>query len=402
MTDADLPRLRDRPWLLGAVWWLALCASAYEIIPAGVAPVIMSDLAVDATAVSWLISIMFLGSVVMSIPSGIVLDRISLRIALVTAGALLCLGGIGSWYFTHIGAYWPLLGSRAVASVGFVLLWNAALETYGRFANRATATSVFIASSPIGFAMGHVTGPMLATEFGLPVVFLVYPLLIVPAMAVLLVVRDAPGSTGGEGEPSLPSLDDFASLLRNRAMVTVCALGFIAYSLYLFVNSWMPSYLNTELGFSIAESGLLIAVFPLVGAVSRAAGGVTADRLFGGRRRPVVLTAFVVTSLLVALLYVSRTFLVVSAALLGSGFFVQLSLGLFYSYVPDLLPAERVSTGIALLTSISLLGAFSAPIIAASLIEYIGPYITAFGYAFALAALGTVLAWGFAEPADYA
>jgi MFS family permease len=74
------------------------------------------------------------------------------------------------------------------------------------------------------------------------------------------------------------------------------------------------------------------------------------------------------------------------------GFFVQLSLGLFYTYVPDVLPDRFATAGVALLTSVSLGGAFSAPLVAGFLIDRSGAYVTAFSYAVVLAVAGTVLA----------
>lgn len=38
-------------------------------------------------------------------------------------------------------------------------------------------------------------------------------------------------------------------------------MGFVSYSLYLFVYTWHPSYLDTELGFTVVRSGELVAVF---------------------------------------------------------------------------------------------------------------------------------------------
>ncbi|MFB6093102.1 MAG: nitrate/nitrite transporter [Haloquadratum sp.] len=391
------PRLRDRPAVLAAVWTLSFFASAYEIVPASIAPPLQTQLGVDATAVGWLVGVMFAVPIVWSLPVGWLLGRVSLRDALVAAGLILGIAGVAGWHYTRRGAYLPLLATRALGGMGFVLMWNSALETYGRFRNRATATGLFIASSPIGFALGHVTGPVLAEAVGVGVPFLAYSLLLALPIAGLLVTGHRIPRVADDGAET-PSAEMFAALAGNRALATVCVLGFVSYSLYLFVNSWMPSYLNTHLGFSLTRSGLLIALFPLVGALSRTAGGVVADRAFDGRRRPVVLITFVATALLVGALSISRGIAVVTLALLGSGFFVQLSLGLFYSYVPELLPADRVSGGIAVLTTVSMTGAFSAPVVAAWLLERFGSYAVPFGYAVGLAIVGVVVAWAFAEP----
>ena len=91
---------------------------------------------------------------------------------------------------------------------------------------------------------------------------------------------------------SAPTLTDLGNVVTNRRVWIVGVLGFLGYALYLFVNSWAPSYLTDDLQLSLEVSGALVALFPAVGVVSRVTDGVLSDTLFGGRRRPVVLLSF--------------------------------------------------------------------------------------------------------------
>jgi len=302
----------------------------------------------------------------------------------------LVVGGVVGWHFTRQGAYWPVFWSRLVAGIGFVLVWNTGLTVVGQFQNAATATGLFTAGGPIGFAVGHLTGPTIVAEYGAASVFLVYPLLMLPALAGVLLAWDDELAGGGTGE--LPSLGDVLSVSRNNSVLLVCVLGFVAYSLYLFINSWVPTYLTEELSLSLAQSGALTAMFPLLGAISRASGGVVTDRLFGGRTRPVVLASLFVSGVAVAGIALSSTYLVVAAFLFVGGYFVQLSLGLFYSVVPTVVADANVTTAVALLSSVGLFGAFSAPLVAGAVIQATGSYAAAFGYALGLTAVGFALA----------
>lgn len=216
-----------------------------------------------------------------------------------------------------------------------------------------------------------------------------------PATYFLLVGIDEAVASASD---AAPRVGEYRRLLRDRTVVLLCALGFVSYSLYLFINSWMPTYLSAELGVSIARSGILVALFPLMGGVSRISGGLVTDRLLGGRRRPVVVASFVVSVPLLVASYLGTNVFVLTVTLVVLGFFVQLSLGLFYSYVPAVLPDRFATSGVALLTSVSLGGAFSAPIVAGFLIERSGAYLSAFGYAVGLAVLGTVGALFLVDP----
>ncbi|WP_254270273.1 MFS transporter [Halorussus aquaticus] len=181
-------------------------------------------------------------------------------------------------------------------------------------------------------------------------------------------------------------------LLANRAAWTLYALSFLAFSLYLFLNSWLPSYLTDRLGVSLALSGLLTALFPAVGVVSRTSGGVISDRLFGGERRPVVLLAFVAAAPAVTGFVVVTRVGPAIALLLVAGFAVQLTIGLLYTYVAEVVAPTVRSTAISMLTSVGLFGAFAAPIAGGAIIDRAG-YRPAFLLAGVVAVLGVAPAW---------
>ena len=181
-------------------------------------------------------------------------------------------------------------------------------------------------------------------------------------------------------------------------MWLVGGVAFLAYSLFLFVNSWAPSYLTEELALSLAAGGLLTALFPAVGVVSRVSGGLVSDRLLDGRRRPVLLLSFLVATPAVAGFTAIRSVPVLVGALLVAGFAIQLGLGLVFAYVRELVDPEVAATAVAFLTSVGLAGAFLAPIAAGAIIDRAG-YEPAFLVAGALGLVGVVLARFAPEPA---
>jgi sugar phosphate permease len=68
-------------------------------------------------------------------------------------------------------------------------------------------------------------------------------------------------------------------LLRSRAFLMVCLLGFATTMVRETFNTWTPAYLRDALGYSVSQSAGLSAVFPGVGAVSVLLAGWTSDRL---------------------------------------------------------------------------------------------------------------------------
>lgn len=383
---------RDVVGPLAGLFVLAAAAAAYEIAPASLVPLIRESLGVDAASVSLLVSVMLLAGVLGSIPAGVVLDRVSVRPALAVVVAGLVVSGLAGWVAGAVGAYWWLVGSRVLGGLCFVGIWNAGANVVGRIAppdRRGTAVGVFTASGPAGFALGQFGSPLLAARLGWPAAMAGFTTLGAVGGAIFLV------STRGRSlavEAETPDLEAVRVLVRNRSLWVLSGLCSLGYLLYMFVNSWLPSYLVHRFGVTLALAGLLTAVFPAIGVVSRTGGGLISDRLFGGRRRPVTLLGFGLAAPGVALVLGGGQVAVVVAGVLLAGFAVQLVIGLLFSYVTEVVaPTVRV-TALSVLTSVGLSGAFVAPLAGGVVIDRAG-YRPAFLLAVGVALLGLVLAW---------
>jgi len=371
--------------------------AAYEIAPASVTPLIRESLGIDASAAGLLVGIMFGAAVVTSLPVGAMLDRIDSRSAVALAVATLFAVGAWGWLAASRGSFLGVLASRFVGGIAYVVVWNAGIDLVSEAVpagHKATAVGVFTASGPVGFALGQSVGPVVAARAGWPAVFVVFNAVSLVGLAIFW--PTSAGLGGVEGTRP-PTRSEFGTVFRNRGVWLVAGLGFLGYSLYLFVNSWAPSYLTEEVGISLALSGLLVAAFPAVGVIARISGGALSDYLFEGRRRPVVVLSFVVATPFVVSFALSRSLAVLVVALLGAGFAIQLTLGLSFAYVRELVDARVAATAVAFQTSVGLGGAFVAPIAAGALIEA-GGYRPTFLLAGVLALAGVGLAWVAPEP----
>jgi OPA family glycerol-3-phosphate transporter-like MFS transporter len=68
-------------------------------------------------------------------------------------------------------------------------------------------------------------------------------------------------------------------LLRSRAFLMVCLLGFAATMVRETFNTWTPVYLRDFLGYGVSRAAVLSAIFPAVGAISVLLAGWASDRL---------------------------------------------------------------------------------------------------------------------------
>jgi predicted MFS family arabinose efflux permease len=370
---------------------------AYELAPASVTPLIRDSLGVGPSAAGLVVSVMFGTAVVASLPVGVVLDRTDSRHAIAVAVGGLVLAGVWGWQAATSGAFLSLLASRVLGGAAYTVVWNAGIDVVGRAfeaERRATAVGVFTASGPIGFAVGQGTSPIIADVLGWPWVFPVFATSALVGLALFWPTSRGRGRASGTDPPSR---EEFRAVITDRTVWVVGGIAFLAYSVFLFVNSWAPSYLTEELAMSLALGGLLTALFPAVGVLSRISGGLVSDRLLGGRRRPVLLLSFLVATPAVAGFTTLGAVPVLIGALLVGGFAIQLGLGLVFAYVRELVDPAVAATAVAFLTSVGLAGAFVAPIAGGALVGTVG-YGTAFAAAGVLCLLGAGLAWFAPEP----
>ena len=402
MTVAGKPRLGaiggDYAVLVGA-FLLSTFLAATQIMPASVLTLVMDDLGVSPSLGSTLVSLTLLSPAILAIPVGFALDRVDNRLVLLAGTVLMVASNLWSYDAAVRGAYPELMASRLLTGAGIALTWTAGANIVSATftgENAATVTGIYTASAPFGFVVGQSIPPFVATYTDWKANFLVFAA--ASGLAFVVFALTAYRTTGPVETEESADWADFRRVLTNRGVWVVALMSFAGYSLNLFYNSWMPTYLSEELGYGIAASGVMVALFPAMGVLSRTSGGVISDRLLDGRRRPVPMLSFFGSLVLVVALTVARGAVVLAVLLLLSGYFVQLSIGLFYTFVRELVDDHVAGSAIAVLSSASFAGGFLAPVIAGWLIEQTGGYLATFGFAFALSVVGLVLAYRVKEP----
>lgn len=391
-------RLRRDHVLLMVMWLFGFFIAAFQILPAGILRVIMGALAVGPAAAGWFVGASLGAQALTNVPIGIAIDRTNSRF-IVTLGAIgMGLAGVGAWQAGSNGSYPGLIAAIALGGMGIAAIITAGANLIGTvFAGdiEATAVAIFLTAPPAGYAVGQFAGPVITARFGWPVTFLVFGALTTGTVVPFWLISRGVETTA-DTDP--PTLLEFRRLLGNTHLWMVAGMSFVGYSLYLLFNSWMPTYLADTFGLSLARSGLYAALFPATGVVARASGGVISDRVFGRQRRPVAIIAFATVIPVVGLIATIQIPLAIAVLFLPAGFFVQLGIGLFYTYVREVVAGAVTATALAVLGLVSFVGAFTAPAIAGIVLERTASYIPVFGYAGALALVGVALAVFGPEP----
>jgi sugar phosphate permease len=268
--------------------------------------------------------------------------------AIVSIGTMASFGvfayAMGKWFLTGLGDYWggkrnlliatggataftllfassstlPLftlawVGNRLTQSIG----WSALVKVSSKWFNYSrygTIAAILTCSYLIGDAAARQSMGLLLHFgvrwrglflFGASVAGLMF-------IANLLLLRE---SRVDEGHPEAQAnprnvfagedaprnfLTLVLPLLRSRAFLMVCLLGFAATMVRETFNTWTPVYLRDFVGYGVSRAAFFSAIFPGVGAVSVLLAGWASDRL--GRNCRALLLALGLAATAVALL----------------------------------------------------------------------------------------------------
>ncbi|MFB6119226.1 nitrate/nitrite transporter [Halosegnis sp.] len=384
-------RMRRAWFVLAGCFLVSTGFNAYLFGTASIVPFVVEAFGIDKAAAGLAISVVFFGWVTLQIPGGLLMDRYDNR--------RLVWGGAGVFAVAALAGvvaptYPTFLGARFVGGTAAVVLWTANANIVSDAfppARRALGTSLFVTSAPAGVALAQAAGPRLTELVGWRAAVAAYAL--VTAVGLVPFGLALRGPVRNETQLSLAG---FAAALGDRQVLAVAASSFCAYALFVFFNSWMPTYATEEVGVSLGTAGTLAALLPAVGLIARPGGGWLSDRV--GGRRPVIIAAFllVVPALAGAALATSTAGL--AAALLLAGLGSQLGTGVFYVYVEEVSPPESGGTSLAVLMTLSIAGSLAAPVAAGWLIGTIS-WTAAFWLGGVLAAGGIIAVLQAPEPA---
>jgi MFS family permease len=333
-----LNAVNDRRWLILTVLFVARTAIAYqfESVAAG------SFSLTEGTGLSFaqlglLIGCHMLPGIALALPGGLLAQRFGSKPIVLVGLGLMTLGGL-----TMMTRAVPMLfAGRIVSGAGGVLL-NVVLTRMVTdwFAGRdaVLAFSIFVASWPLGIALGLVTLPATAIVYGWSGIAVVSAL---PSLVALVLVhlfyRDPPQLA--DLRPAVTAgmrVHDYALAVGAGAV-----WGLYNASLVIFVSAAPDLFLAN--GYTLATAGFITSVLGWVLVVVLPAGGWIAQRV----ARPV---AFTVASLVlvagaaVAMALSSQTIvaLVVLAVIFG------LPAGLLLALPGELLSADSRAGGMGM------------------------------------------------------
>lgn len=347
---------------------LAMSIAAYSWGP--LAPFLRDEFGATRGQVGSLVSALFFASAVVSIPSGLAVDRWGARVMLVIALASM---GIAFSAISLAGALSSLFIMAALSGIGYGMINQVStkgLMIWFSSDSRAMAMGIKQTGVTLGGALGAAVIPAISLAMGWrwAVVFAGI-LMLVMVVVVSLWYRERPagersldfgrpaGTWTGRGKISWGPA-------ARRNLPVLCAVGVLLAFSQTSITSFLVLYLQEELDFTLGAAGAGLTVLMAAGAAGRVAWGLISDRFFrGNRQKPMVILCLTASTGALATAFLdteSARWLVYSlSALLGFTFMGWNAV--FLTYCAEIAGSEMAGSATGLMLAMVSAGVVIGP-----------------------------------------
>ena len=363
------------------------------------APVIQSELHLNARKLGLLLSAFYYGYVAMMVPVGWLAERYGAKVVL-GAGALVWSAATLMTGFTS--SFGGLMLLRLLLGIGesaaFPCSSKLLAQSFG-VARLGIANGVLSFGYLLGPAVGTLVGGLLLARFGWRAVFTLFGACSLAWLLPWSRVIVAPRTEPGIGDPPPPC---FPAILRQRALWGA-ALGLFAgnYGFY-FILAWLPFYLVKTRGFSLDAMAWTASWAYLLNAVSALLMGWLTDRWVRAGYSPTrVYKGVMATFTLGGIACMIGMVVLPTTASIGSLCLYEALAGLSSPAifaVPQILAGpDGAARWVGVQNMVGGLAGLVAPVITGLVIDWTGHFGAAFGVAAALQIV-SFIGWVFVVP----
>lgn len=373
-TERELPPYR---WvILGVIMGVLTVANIGPMGLPSLAPLVRADLALSRQQAGSFLSAYYVGSLVMAFPAGWLADRLGV-------GRTLIIGQLVVAVFLMAMAFTPsyplLMLAVVLAGIGYgmvnptstkgVMIWFPARS-------RGTVVGLKQTGLPLGGALGALILPALAGILGWRGAMAASGAAVgASALLALWLYREPPRPAVAPGAPTgRPSV---RTVLTNPSLWLVSCATLLFAAVQVAWISYLSLYLQEVLALSVVAAGFYLAQGQVSGTIGRILFGLLSDRLFGGRRRIILVLAGSLSgclSLLMATVSAGTpgwalSLLAIFFGLVGIGWN-----GVQHALLAELAGRESAGTAVGLGLAVSALGVILGPPLFGLLVDRLADY----------------------------
>ncbi len=353
-----------------------------------IAPLIREELGLSMAQAGSFLSAYYIGPSLMSLPAGWMADRWGVLATMVLGQAIIA---AGLFTVAGTGSFPVLMLIMVCAGAGYGMLnpttAKAVIAWFPR-RQRATVVGLKQVGLPLGGAVGASIMPPLALWLGWRAA-VALPASLIAALGVLtwLLYRDPPAAADAGAAVVGPA--SLRGVLANRDLWLVASATLVFAGMQTVWMSFLVLYLTEVVRVSLVHAGRYLVMAQLTGMAGRVIFGMLSDRLFGGRRRIVLVIAGVgstACSFVMAGTGPGTGSWVLAPLALCFGFFGIGWNGVQHTLMAELVGPRGAGTAIGLGLAISSFGVTICPPIFGLAAEWLG------GFAGPWAGLGVIMA----------
>ncbi len=360
-------------WLMYGVFYL----NRANIAP--VIPLMREDVGLSYTQIGMITAAFYGLYTFTQLPAGYLGDRLGPR-RVITFGGLI--SSFSNLVFSQLGSFPLLVGFHALNGVGQGGGWSPSVRLLVNWfpgEKLGIILGVYTTCVSVFTIVAYLLSGYLGQHFGWRLSVIVPALVLATfCLAYWMVVRDSPPGERptdfGEVPSSRAIRKDFSLLIRHRQLW----ITFLSFFCLVYIQFggmiWYPTYLQGTFGVDVFQAGTFTSIFPLVGLVARPLGGILSDRLFHGRRKPMILMGMGAMTFCLFLLSGVRELWSAVLLLACVGFCFQVFNFLFFTLPSVMLPQNLVSTGSGFLDTGGHLGSLLAMFLSGWFIDRFDSY----------------------------
>lgn len=288
MTNSEAPSggAGDNPWTgrLARLVMTHVVGTVSIVSVLTMAPAITRDLGLSAAEFGFLLTAYYAAQAACSLPAGGLVDRLGVGKALVVCHALMLLGPLVLSRATSLPV---ALLALALTGVGYSISNPATARGVFEWfppARRATAMGIKQVGVPLGGIVAAGNGALAALFAWQTLLLGVVALIAVSGLMCLSLMRLPGVSAKGRGNPLANVGDVLKDWNHNRFVVVNGLYNFGQINFYAFLVLFM----REAAAASQPVASLAVGVAQAASAVARIGWGVVSDKLFGGRRKALV------------------------------------------------------------------------------------------------------------------
>lgn len=380
--------MRSRWGILALIMAAQTMANVGPLGIPSIAPLIREDLHLSVAQAGSFLSAYYIGPSLMSLPAGWMADRWGVLITMVLGQAVIA---AGLYAVSGTGSFSVFMIVMVCAGAGYGMLnpttAKAAIAWFPR-RQRATAVGLKQVGLPLGGAVGASIMPPLALWLGWRSA-VALPASLIAALTALtwLLYRDPP--MPADAGAAVIGAASLRTVVANRDLWLVAGATLVFAGMQTVWMAFLVLYLTEALGIPLVQAGRYLVMAQVTGMAGRVIFGMLSDRLFGGRRRVVLVIAgagSTACSLLMAATGPGTGAWMLAPLALAFGFFGIGWNGVQHTLLAELVSARGAGTAIGLGLAISSFGVTICPPLFGLAVERLG------GFGAAWAGLGVAMA----------